>query len=89
MSLHLLRVFLFLPDICIVIDPLWPLDRSDICTVVFRMCVFEVRVEVLLSGRAAERAATGGVSGAAGGRGNSGGGGGVAVHGFWSLNRRR
>lgn len=64
-----------------MIDPLWPLDRPDICTVIFRMCVFEVRVEVLLPGRAAKRAATGWVSGAAGGRGSSGSGG-VPVHGF-------
>lgn len=37
-----------------MIDPLWPLDRPDICAVIFRMCVFEVRIEVLLPGRAAE-----------------------------------
>lgn len=87
MSLHLLRVLLFLSDIRIVVDSLWPLDRPDICAVVFGVCVFEVRVEVLLPGRATERAAAGGVSGAAGRRGNSGGGGEVAVHGFRILKR--
>lgn len=86
-SLHLFRVLLFLPDICIVVDSLWPLDRPDICTVVFGMCVFEVRVEVLLPGRATERAAAGGISGAAGRRESGGGGGEVAVHGFRVLKR--
>lgn len=90
MSLDLFRVFLLLPDVRIVVDSLGAFDGADVGTVVLRVYVFQVRVEVLLGRSATKGTTAGGVSGASSWRG-SGGDDGLTVHyrcclfgeGFW------